>query len=72
MAIIAPRSNMLRWMTPVIVLYLTAPGFSWKAYSGKDKNGGHCIGNLLGDLPDKCVNLDNHFDERIRCVLWDR
>lgn len=53
-------------------VYLAAPGFSWKGYSGKDKDGGHCTGNLLGDLPDKCVNLDNHSSERIRCVLWDR
>lgn len=41
----------------------------WVAYDTKTSNGGKCVGNELGDLPDGCVNINNVYSpRRVRCV----
>lgn len=48
----------------------------WVAYSGKTGNGGSCTGTRLGSVPlgddgksdEGCVNINNVFSVRIKCV----
>jgi len=49
-------------------VYLASPYHEWVGYEGKSRNGGHCIGQSLGRLPDRCVNLDTAMGKRVRCV----
>ncbi|POS68469.1 hypothetical protein DHEL01_v213137 [Diaporthe helianthi] len=53
-------------------VYLAANGGdTWEAWSGKTKNGGGCTGTKLGLVPHlECLNLDNSYSQRIRCVRY--
>ncbi|KAL0472043.1 hypothetical protein QR685DRAFT_520889 [Neurospora intermedia] len=40
----------------------------WFGYSDKTGDGGKCLGEKLGRLPEKCVNIGTLASERIKCV----
>ena len=51
-------------------VYLATCCKVWHAWSSKSEDGGECRGELLGELPGECVNLDTWAHKRIKCVSF--